>query len=109
MLIAAIVAYDAYLDFETDESMAYVPVRAPETVVVREGLPAGATAVLIDRRHAYTDLYLPIDGEEDRLFAAVDGRRSIGSIGGNAAATRAFFQRLWEWDHVVIDTTKVGR
>jgi len=99
----------SYLDFETDESMAYVPVRAPETVVVREGLPAGATAVLINRRHAYTDLYLPIDGEEDRLFAAVDGRRSIGSIGGNAAATRAFFQRLWEWDHVVIDTTKVGR
>lgn len=97
-----------HLDFETDECLEYVPIRAPGTVVVRERLPAGTAAVLINRSHAYPDLYLPIDAEEDRLFAAVDGRRGIGSI-GETPASRAFFQRLWQWDHVVVDTSKVRK
>lgn len=39
----------------------------PETIRVQERLPAGAAAVLINREHTDTDLYLPVDATELRL------------------------------------------
>ncbi|MGA7354901.1 MAG: hypothetical protein WBW76_05650, partial [Candidatus Cybelea sp.] len=82
----------------------------PDTIAVRERLPAGATAVLINRNHTYTDLYLPIDGAQERLLTAIDGKRTIAEIAGaESDRARDFFEQLWRWDQVVFDTSRVGR
>ena len=97
------------IDFEGAAWLDYVPVRLPDTIAVREKLPAGANAVLINRTHTYTDIYLPIDGPQDALFAAIDGRRTIAEIArpsGDAEVARRFFQQLWRYDQVVLDTSR---
>ena len=89
---------DAYLD--------YVPIRASDTISVQERLPAGTAAVLINRKHAYTDISLALGAEEKRWFDAIDARRTIGEIApveGRRATRRAFFERLWWYDQVVFD------
>ena len=58
----------------------YAPIRLPDTLTVRDRLPPGAAAVLINRNHTYTDLYLPIDVRQERLLAAIDGERTIAEI-----------------------------
>lgn len=98
----------AAIDFAGDAWRDYVPVRVPDTLVVRERLPAGAAAVLINRTHTYTDIYLPIDARQERLLAAVDGVRTITQIAeaaGNHSAVRDFFQTLWRYDQVVFDNS----
>src|SRR5450432_4624893 len=65
----------------------YVPVRMPDTVCVRERLPPGAVAVLINQSHTYRDIYLPIDATEMRLLDSIDGDRSIEGIIDNASAS----------------------
>jgi SAM-dependent methyltransferase len=99
------------VDFGGEEWPDYVPVRAAGTVVVRERLPAGAAAVLVNRNHTYTDLYLPIDAEQERMLAAIDGRRTIAELAGGRRAdgARDFFERLWRWDQVVFDISRSGR
>jgi SAM-dependent methyltransferase len=95
------------IDFTGDEWLDYVPVRLPDTVVVRDRLPPGATAVLINRNHTFPDLYLPIDARQERLLEAVDGMRRIRDMGRAMAdvnAARELFQRLWRWDQVVFST-----
>lgn len=73
-----------------------VPIRLPHTVCVQERLPPGAAAVLLNRSHQHTDLILPIDARQKRLFDQIDGRRSIAEIGSDAA----FFETLWRYDQV---------
>jgi SAM-dependent methyltransferase len=89
----------------------YVPVRTPDTICVRERLPPGAAAVLINRGHAYGDLCLPIGAREKRLFEAIDGERTIAEIVGNLCpeTSRAYFERLWWHDQVVFDASRVAR
>jgi hypothetical protein len=85
-----------------------VPIRLPDTICVQERLPPGAAAVLINRTHTYTDIYLPIDKQEKRLFDAIDGRRTIREIAqthGALEASRAFFERLWRYDQIVFDAS----
>lgn len=97
------------LDFSGDAWLDYVPMRLPETIVVRERLPAGASAVLINRSHTYTDLYLPIDAVRERIIEAIDGERRIADMGRapmDKSLARDFFAGLWRWDQVVFDTTK---
>jgi SAM-dependent methyltransferase len=86
----------------------YVPIRMPDTLCVEERLPPGAAAVLINRAHTYTDLYMPIDAREKRLVDAIDGERSIGEIAGDEPhdVCRALFERLWWHDQVVIDGSR---
>jgi SAM-dependent methyltransferase len=96
------------IDFASDAWPSYVPVRLPNTVVVRERLPAGAAAVLINRSHTFTDLFLPLDQRELRLFNAIDERRSIDAIANGIADRdfrRSFFEKLWNWDQVVFDAS----
>jgi hypothetical protein len=84
----------------------------PDTLTVRERLPPGAAAVLINRNHTYTDIYLPIDARQERLLAAIDGERTIAEIcrePGDRSLARGFFQQLWRWDQVVFDTSRVSR
>ena len=43
------------------------------------------------------------------MFDAIDARRSIGKIldhaGGDVRHARGFFQKLWQYDQVVFDTS----
>jgi SAM-dependent methyltransferase len=85
-----------------------VPVRVPDTLSVQERLPPGAAAVLINRAHTETDIYLPIDAREKLLVDAIDGQRSVGELAGDEprAACRALFERLWWHDQVVFDESR---
>ncbi|MGA8533462.1 MAG: class I SAM-dependent methyltransferase [Candidatus Tumulicola sp.] len=97
------------IDFDGDAWLDYVPVRSADTVVVRERLPAGATAVLINRNHTYTDLYLPVDARREELLTAIDGQRTIAEICGGRGdddLAGTFFRRLWQWDQIVFDTSR---
>jgi SAM-dependent methyltransferase len=94
--------------FDGDDWLDYVPIRLPETIAVRENLPAGASAVLINRNHTFTDLYLAIDAAQGRWLSAVDGERTIAQICGeqaDAGPARTFFEQLWQWDQVVFDAS----
>ena len=114
MLRHSVVAYrkdrlaqSASLDFDVDAWLRYVPVHLPDTIVVRDRLPPGATAVLINRNHTYTDLYLPIDDRQERLLEKIDGKHTIAEICGpsDRALARDFFRQLWRWDQIVLDTS----
>jgi SAM-dependent methyltransferase len=98
----------ASVDFESDAWLGYKPIRLPDTIFVKERLPAGASAVLINRNHTYTDLYLPIDARQERLLTIVDSECTIDDIcrrRGDRTLARALFQQLWRWDQVVFDTS----
>jgi SAM-dependent methyltransferase len=97
------------IHFDGDAWLGYVPVRMPEAISVQERLPMGAAAVLINRGHTYTDLYLPIDAREKQLLDAIDGERTLGEIGrgcGNLDVVRGLFERLWWYDQVVFDGSR---
>jgi hypothetical protein len=97
--------------FDRDGWQDYVPLRRPGTVDVREQVPPDCVAVLANRARSYRDLGLPIDTGEERLFDAIDGKCTIGEIARIAseescgARVRRFFERLWQYDHVVFDLT----
>jgi hypothetical protein len=96
--------------FSGDAWLDYGPVRVPDTLCVQERLPPGAAAVLINRAHTDTDIYLPIDAREKLLVDAIDGERSIGEIAGDKPrdVCRALFERLWWHDQVVFDGSRGG-
>jgi SAM-dependent methyltransferase len=99
------------IGFDDDRWRDYVPIRLPDTIAVRERLPPGAAAVLINRAHTYTDIYLPVDAEEKRLFDAIDGKHTIGEIArapGRLDLARGLFERLWRHDQVVFDASRNG-
>ncbi len=97
--------------FGDDRCFDYVPIRVPDTICVRDRLPPGAAAVLINPTHTYTDLFLPIDLVELQLFEAIDGSRVIGEILDDTLRDdstrfetgRRFFERLWRHDQIVVD------
>jgi hypothetical protein len=98
------------ISFSGDAWLDYVPVRVPDTVCVQERLPPGAAAVLINRAHTDTDIYMPIDAGEKRVVDAIDGTRSVREIAGDTTreACRALFERLWWHDQVVFDGSGGG-
>ena len=89
----------------------WVPLRLPWTLCIRDRVPPGSVAVLINRAHTYRDLALPIDEAQQRVFVAIDGSRSIDEILRDAAGAggdeqaRGFIQQLWEYDQIVFDAT----
>ena len=103
------------IDFAGDGWRDYVPVALPWTVCVRERLPPGSVAVLINRSHKFTDLVCTVDSFEDRLLGAIDGNRTLAEILQFAAREsdddrRAlrFFERLWQYDQVVFDASRAA-
>jgi hypothetical protein len=89
----------------------YVPLRLPWTLCIRDRVPRGFVAVLINRAHTYPDLALPIDAAQERIFAAIDGKHSIDELlrralgaGGDEQARR-FIEQLWAYDQIVLDAT----
>lgn len=110
MVEHSLVAYrgtgsDAHrISFDGAGWLDYVPVSVPDTLVVTERLPPGAVAVLVNRNHNFTDLYLPIDARQKALFDLIDGQRSIGEIANQQPQreiARILFERLWHYDQVV--------
>jgi hypothetical protein len=104
------------ISFAGDAWLGYVPLRMPDTISVQERLPPGAASVLINQTHAYRDLIMPIDSTEKRLFDAIDGNCSIGSIVERTLPSpqtksqldmaRTFFEKLWWYDQVVFDASR---
>jgi SAM-dependent methyltransferase len=97
--------------FDGDAWRGWVPLRLPWTLCIRDRVPPGFAAVLINPTHTYPDLALPIDAAQQRIFAAIDGRRSIDAIlrsatgaGGDEQAC-AFIETLWQYDQIVFDAT----
>jgi hypothetical protein len=97
------------IEFESDAWRGWVPLRLPWTLCIRDRAPPGFAAVLINRAHTYPDLALPIDAEEEQIFAAIAGDRSVDEILRGAAGAvgcergRRFIERLWEYDQIVVD------
>ena len=95
------------ITFTGEQWREYIPIAVPWSVCVRERLPKGSVAVLINRAHAFSDLILPLDMNEDRLFGAIDGKRTVAQIlktvGKDIDERQAagFFERLWQYDQVV--------
>jgi SAM-dependent methyltransferase len=100
------------INFTGDGWLGYVPIRMTDTICVEEKLPPGAAAVLINRSHTYTDIYLPINAQQKKLFDAIDGKRAIGEIAPETAlraAARVLFEGLWQYDQVVFDASRHPR
>jgi SAM-dependent methyltransferase len=94
----------------------YVPIPLPWTVCVRERVPAGGVAVLINRTHKFPDLICTVDAFEDRLLGAIDGKRTVSDIlklagvdSGSERRALRFFERLWHYDQVVMDASRAHR
>ncbi len=117
-------SFIAYRDDSADESQPitfagdrwrdYVPIALPWTVCVRERLPPGSVAVLINRSHTFTDLILTVDSFEDGLLGSIDGKRTLGEILEIASREHdferralVFFERLWQYDQIVFDASTI--
>ena len=102
------------ITFAGDRWREYVPITLPWTLCVRENLPPGSVAVLINPAHRFTDLIFPINSLENRLLGAIDGKRTIAEIldfvaldGNNGRrAAPGFFERLWQYDQIVFDASR---
>jgi len=101
------------ITFDGDVWLGYVPLRLPWTLCIRDRAPPGCAAVLINRAHTYPDLALPIDTARERIFAAIDGKRSINEIlrsavgAGGDEQTRQFIEQLWDYDQIVLDASSL--
>jgi len=102
------------INFEDNRWREYVPIRVPWTVCVRERLPAGSVAVLINRAHPFTDLVLPINRTEEPLLNAINGKRTLNEIlvatgtGLNERWATEFFERLWQYDQIIVDASQLN-
>ena len=97
--------------FDDERYLRYVPFRLPWTTCVQERLPPGAAGALVNKTHLFPDLFLLIDAKEKEIYEAIDGHRNIAEIVDEVKEfglrARQFFQKLWWYDQVVFDTTKV--
>jgi hypothetical protein len=99
------------ITFDSDTWRDYVPLRLPWTLCIRDRVPPGFVAVLINRAHTYPDLALTIDAAQQRIYAAIDGNRSITEILRDAAGASGdeqagrFIEQLWQYDQIVFDAT----
>ena len=103
------------ITFEGERWRGYVPIALPSVVCVRDRVPAGSVAVLINRAHRFTDLICTVDQFEDPLLGAIDGTRTLGGIvallgieESRERAALSFFERLWHYDQVVFDASGVA-
>ncbi len=100
------------VSFDDDSFLRYVPIRRAWTMIITERLPPGAAAVLINQTHLFPDLFIPVDLKEVMIYQAIDGRHSIAELLAirneepDSPLGRAFFQKLWQYDQVVFDTSK---
>ncbi len=101
------------ITFADDSWREYIPIALQWTVCVRERLPAGSVAVLINQSHTFTDLIVTVDSFEDTLLGAIDGSRTLAEILQLAPRERdferralSFVERLWRYDQIVFDSSR---
>jgi SAM-dependent methyltransferase len=102
--------------FDDDSVLDCIPLRKPEAITVKERLPTGAVAVLINPMHRHTDIFLPIDASEERLLNAIDGSRPVKDVlsiaandpqhDGSQDNALEFIERLWRYDQILFDASK---
>lgn len=102
------------ISFEGESWHSYIPVRLPWTLSIREGVPPGVSAVVINPTHSYPDLALPIDAARERILMEIDGWRTVEDILRRAKRIGAeqgvrFIQQLWEYDQIAFDATEMRR
>jgi len=97
----------ARITFDDERYLRYVPIRLPWTMCVKEGVPPGFAGALVNQTHIFDDLYILVNEEENRLWEAIDGSRSIAEIAESLpGAAREFFEKLYWYDQIVFDTSK---
>ena len=101
------------ITFDDDIWRNYVPLHLPWTLCIRDRVPPGFAAVLINRAHTHPDLALPIDAAQQRVFLTIDGKRPIDEILRSGAAAvdderaRRFIEQLWAYDLIVFDASNL--
>ena len=97
--------------FDDERYLRFVPVRLPWTICIQDRIPPGAAGVLVNQTHLFNDLYIFINEKEKQIYDAIDGRRSVSEIvetvEGSSPLARDFFEKLWCYDQVVFNTSKV--
>jgi SAM-dependent methyltransferase len=91
-----------FVDFADPGIGGWIPVLVPTALAVKERLPAGAAAALINQAHTDTDLVLFADRHQHEIFRSIDGERMIADLGPD---TIGFVEKLWRHDLVVIDAS----
>lgn len=91
------------IDFSRPEADRWVPVPVPTTIIVKDRLPAGAAAALLNRAHTESDLVMFITDSELAEYRRIDGHRTIKDLSDGA---NAFVERLFRHDLVVIDSSE---
>jgi SAM-dependent methyltransferase len=107
--------YPHPVSFTGDAWSHYIPLHMSDTICVKERLPQGAAAVLINQTHTFKDLFMLINTTEKLWYEAIDGSRRIEEIiqekiSSSQKSTyldmaRTFFERLWWYDQVVFDAS----
>jgi SAM-dependent methyltransferase len=98
-------------EFTDERSQDHIPIRLPWALTIRERLPPGSVAVVLNPAHAHHDLVLPVNAAQDRILGQIDGQRTLGEIisglGSGEEAYRAlqFVEQLWWYDQVVFDAS----
>jgi len=101
---------NAKVRFDDKSYLQYVPIRRAWTMCVKERLPPGAAGVLVNQTHLFHDLFLLIDEQEKQMYEAINGKRSVAEIVEQTTPKEpaAFFEKLWQYDQVVFDTSKAS-
>ena len=105
-------------DCDQNQWLQYIPLRTPGSIYLQENLPEGAAAVLLNQAHTFSDLVLPIDETQLQIFNEIDGHTTIGKILKKVSSPASsekikdnacrFFQQLWWFDQVVLETSNAG-
>jgi len=101
------------VQFTGDHWQQYVPIRLPWTLCLRDRIPPGFSAVLVNRSHTSADLALPIDDKVDRVYRAIDGQRTAKDVmaasgTGDAGFVARVLERLWLHDQIAVDASKAA-
>jgi SAM-dependent methyltransferase len=99
------------ITFDGNAWLSWIPLRLPWTLCIRDRVPPGFAAVLINRAHTYPDLTLRSDDAQDRIFTLMDGNRSCAEILkamglSHGPQVRRFVEQLWRYDQIVFDATR---
>ena len=97
--------------FDGDAWRAHIPLRLPWTLRIRDRAPPGSVAGPDQSGAHLPRPRPPIDVIQERVFAAIDGDRTIDEILRNVAAAgdeeqaRQLIEQLWASDQIVLAAT----
>ena len=92
-------------------TLGHVPHRHPLAYLINQAKdfrsPAALADALLNPKHTYTDIFMPVDASEKRLLNAIDRSRSIREIvqADDKDNVGEFFRRLWHYDQTVFDAS----